>query len=220
MSQRLRLRERKATVQGNQVSAMGEVISGSQPKQQQGPRGPDDRGRQSRDTTNNDVDRRIPRPLPWTLPQFRLQIRREDGSVAGHHRRQGITMVLTFPVSSWEIKRLWVPVFIMIYTLHRVHSLPTPEFGVLHQFTTYDCERPTAVEALKLPSHCLAHKMDDDKPDTKTNLTLTDNQPYQLLQKATYHEFDAHMCKQSHSKLFCSCMWASHSVINVAPQTD
>ena len=51
------------------------------------------------------------------------------------------------------------------------------------------------------------------------NLMLTDNQPYQLLQKATYHEFDAHMCKQSRSKLFYSCMWASHSVINVAPQT-
>ena len=124
----------------------------------------------------------------------------------------------TFPVIDWEIKRLRVPVFIAIYTLHGVYSLPTPEFGVLHQFTTYDCERPTTVKALKLPSHCLAHKTDDDKPDTKTNLTLTDNQPYQLLQRATYHEFDTHMCKQSRSKFFYSCMWVSHSVVNVTPQ--
>ena len=124
-----------------------------------------------------------------------------------------------FQVNNWNIKHLWIPIFIMIYMLHGVHSLPTPEFGVLHQFTAYDCERPTSVEALKLPSHCLTHKTDNDTTDTKTNLTLTDNQPYQLLQKATYHEFDAHMCKQSRSKLFYSCMWTSHSVINVAPQT-
>ena len=124
-----------------------------------------------------------------------------------------------FSVNNWDIGHVWIAFFIMIYTFHGVHSSPTPEFRVLHQFTAYDCERPLSVEALQLPSHCLDHKTDNDITDTKTNLTLTDNQPYQLLQKATYHEFDAHVCKQSRSKLFYSCMWVSHSVINVAPQT-
>ena len=103
-SQRLRLRERKTTIQGDQVSAMDEVIAGSQPKQQQGSRGPYDQGRRSRDATNNDVDRGRSRPRPWNLPQFRLRIRGRDGSVTRHHRRQGMRTAPMFPVNSWEIE--------------------------------------------------------------------------------------------------------------------
>ena len=72
----------------------------------------------------------------------------------------------------------------------------------MHQFTAYDCERPLSVEALQLPSHCLDHKTDDNTDKLLTNLTLTDNKPYKLLQKATYHEFDAHVCTQSRSRFF------------------
>ena len=49
---------------------------------------------------------------------------------------------------------------------------------------------------------------------------MTDNQPYLLMQKATYHEFDAYVCTQSRSRFFYSCMWASHSIVNRAPQTS
>ena len=163
-SQRLRLRERKATIQGDQVSAMDEVIAGSQPKQQQGSSGSDERGRRSRDTTNNDVDRGRSQPRPWTLPQFRLRIREEDGSVTRHHRGQGIRTVPTFPVNSWEIKHLWIPVFIMICTLHGVHSLPTPEFGVLHQFTAYDCNDQLQSRLSNSPATASLTKRTTTKP--------------------------------------------------------
>ena len=226
---------------------MDEVPVGFQPRRQQGTGGQDDRGRRSRDTSHHNVDGRRTQSRSRTLPQLRLRIRRKDGPPTFQPQgRYGLEKsprptLETYPTDRWttlslvlftiqqlselvyktvrETKHLWLPVLIAIYLLHGIHSLPTPEFGVFHQFTAYDCERPTAVEALKLPSHCLAHKTNDDKHDTKTNLTMTDNQPYQLLQKVTYHEFDAHMCIQSRSKFFYSCMWASHSVVNLTPQT-
>ena len=41
---------------------------------------------------------------------------------------------------------------------------------------------------------------------------MTDKQPYQLLQKMTYHDFEAHMCmSKHHSRFFYSCVWVSHS---------
>ena len=109
--------------------------------------------------------------------------------------RHGVKAAPMFSVNNWDIGHMWISIFIVLFTSHGIQSSTTPEFGVLHQFTAYDCERPLSVEALQLPSHCLNHKTDDNITDPKTNLTLTDNQPYQLLQKATYHEFDAHVCK-------------------------
>ena len=88
-----------------------------------------------------------------------------------------------------------------------------------HQFTAYDCEHPSSVQALKLPSHCLNNNHKQDSTQTTDNLTITDNQPYELLQKVTYHEFEAHMCIQTCSKFFYSCVWASHSIVNNVPQT-
>ena len=109
-----------------------------------------------------------------------------------------------------------------------VHSIPSQnpklaspgkEFGLHHRFTAYDCEHPTTVQALKLPAHCLTRKTDSDNTNqTITPLTL-DKDPYKLLQKATYYEFDAHQCIQTRSRFFFSCVWASHSVINAVPQT-
>ena len=109
-----------------------------------------------------------------------------------------------------------------------VHSLPSQnpklaspgkEFGLHHRFTAYDCEHPTTVQALKLPAHCLTRKTDSDNTNqTITPLTL-DKDPYKLLQKATYYEFDAHQCIQTRSRFFFSCVWASHSVINAVPET-
>ena len=90
---------------------------------------------------------------------------------------------------------------------------------MLHQFTTYDCERPTSIQALKLASHCLNRNHNNDLTDTLKDLTVTDTQPYQLLQKVTYHKFEAHMCIQTCSRFFYSCVWASHSVVNQIPQT-
>ena len=97
----------------------------------------------------------------------------------------------TFPAG------MWISLFITIFTINGIQASATPEFGVMHQFTAYDCERPLSVEALQLPSHCLDHKTDDNTDNLQTNLTMTDNKPYRLLQKATYHEFDAYVCTQS-----------------------
>ena len=120
----------------------------------------------------------------------------------------------TFPAG------MWISLLITIFTINGIQATATPEFGVMHQFTAYDCERPLSMEALQLPSHCLDHKTDDNTDKLQTNLTLTDNKPYRLLQKATYHEFDAYVCTQSHSRFFYSCMWVSHSIVNRAPQTS
>ena len=102
----------------------------------------------------------------------------------------------------------------MIGVLGGVRSVPGPKFGVCHRFTAYDCEHPILVQALKLPNHCLTQKTMDDTTNQTTDLTTTDNEPYQLLQKATYHEFEAHRCIQTQSRFFYSCVWASHSVMN------
>ena len=99
------------------------------------------------------------------------------------------------------------------------HSTPGQEFGVHHCFTAYDCEHPTAVQALKLPAYCITRKTDTDHTNQTINPLTIDKDPYQLLQKATYHEFDAHQCIQTRSRFFYSCVWASHSIINAVPQT-
>ena len=187
---------------------MGEVIARLRLKKQQGSRRANDRGRRSR-ALNSDKEPRELRQQSWSSHQFRLRIRGENGTVSRHHRRHGsvsghfwrhgVKAAPMFPVNKGGIGHMWISIFMVLFTSHGIQSSTTPEFGVLHQFTAYDCERPLSVEAFQLPSHCLDHKTDDDIIDPKTNLTLTDNQPYQLLQKATYHEFDAHVCKQSPS---------------------
>ena len=120
---------------------------------------------------------------------------------------------------AWQTKYVWTLIILAACVLGGVYSVPVPEFGVLHQFTAYDCERPILVQALKLPSHCLAQKTMDDSTDPTTDLTMTDDKSYQLLQKAAYHEFEAHRCVQTRSRFFYSCVWASHSIVNVIPQT-
>ena len=91
--------------------------------------------------------------------------------------------------------------------LSGVCSAPGPEFGVHHQLTAYDCEHPTLVQALKLPMYCLTQKTKDDTTNQTTDLTTTDKDLYQLLQRATYHEFEAHQCIQTRSRFFYSCVW-------------
>ena len=100
-----------------------------------------------------------------------------------------------------------------------VRSVPGPEFGVHHRFTAYDCEHPTSVQALKLPMYCLTQKTKDDTTNQTTDLTTTDKDLYQLLQKATYPKFEAHQCIQTRSRFFYSCVWSSHSIMNVVPET-
>ena len=53
----------------------------------------------------------------------------------------------------------WILAIILTILLHGTYAPHLPKsLGVLHQFTSYDCERPTSVQALKLPSHCLNKK--------------------------------------------------------------
>ena len=120
---------------------------------------------------------------------------------------------------AWQTKYVWILIILTACVLGGVYSIPVPKFGVLHQFTAYNCEHLISVQALKLPSHCLAQKPKDDSTDQVTDLTMTDDEPYQLLQKAAYHEFEAHRCVQTRSRFFYSCVWASHSIMNVIPQT-
>ena len=116
----------------------------------------------------------------------------------------------------------------MIVTQSSVHARPNPntrrsksgeEFGLNHGFTAYDCDHPTTVQALKLPAHCLTPKTDTDSFNQTTNLLTHDKDLYQILQKATYYEFDAHQCIQTHSRFFYTCVWASHAVISGVPET-
>ena len=136
-------------------------------------------------------------------------------------RHKSVTLVwqTTSSTLAWQTKYVWIPMILVVGVLGGVYSVPVPEFGVLHQFTAYDCEHPISVQALKLPNHCLAQKTTDDSTDQTTDLTMTDDEPYQLLQKAAYHEFEAHRCVQTWSRFFYSCVWASHSVINVILET-
>ena len=117
---------------------------------------------------------------------------------------------------------------IMIIASSRVQARPTPnlrpsrsgeEFGLNHRFTAYDCDHPTAVQALKLPAHCLAPKTDKDNVNQTTKLLTHDKDRYQILQKATYYEFDAHQCIQTRSRFFYNCVWASHAVISGVTDT-
>ena len=71
----------------------------------------------------------------------------------------------------------------------------------------------------RLPEYCITRKTKNDQTNQTTDFITTDKDPYQLLQKATYHEFEAHQCIQTQSRFFYSCVWASHSVMNVVPQT-
>ena len=113
----------------------------------------------------------------------------------------------------------------MLSSAHSLPSLnpkltnPGKEFGLHHRFTAYDCEHPTMVQALKLPAHCPTRKTDNDNTNQTNNLITIDKDPYKLLQKATYYEFDAHQCIQTRSRFFFSCVWASHSVISAVPET-
>ena len=95
---------------------------------------------------------------------------------------------------------------------------PGEEFGLNHRFTAYDCDHPTTVQALKLPAHCLTRKTDNDNINQTTDLLTRDKDPYKILQKATYHEFDAHQCIQTRSRFFYTCVWASHSVVSAVPE--
>ena len=117
---------------------------------------------------------------------------------------------------------------IMIVMQNRVQARPNPntrqsksgeEFGLNHRFTAYDCDHPTTVQALKLPAHCLTPKTDRDSVNQTTNLLTHDKDLYQILQKATYYEFDAHQCIQTRSRFFYNCVWASHVVISGVPET-
>ena len=116
----------------------------------------------------------------------------------------------------------------MIIASNCVQARPTPnlrssrtgeEFGLNHRFTAYDCDHPTAVQALKLPAHCLTPKIDKDDANQTTKLLTQDKDRYQILQKATYYEFDAHQCIQTRSRFLYNCVWASHAVISGVPDT-
>ena len=194
---------------------MGEVTVGIRFSQQQRSGRANDRGRSSNAVANDRKSwglRQQPR-FPSTLtptPRKRwnnLQIPQRIWNNLWTHPKTWMRTAPMFPVN------MWISIFIMAFTINGIQTLATPEFRVLHQFTAYDCKRPLSVDALQLPSHCLDHKTNDDTTDPQTNLTMTDNKSYQLLQKATYHEFDAYMCKQSRSRFFYSCMWASHSIV-------
>ena len=117
---------------------------------------------------------------------------------------------------------------IMMVTWSSVHAQPNTntrrnksgeEFGLNHRFTAYDCDHPTTVQALKLPAHCLTPKTDTGSLNQTTNLLTRDKDPYKILQKATYYEFDAHQCIQTRSRFFYTCVWKSHSVIAGVPET-
>ena len=129
---------------------------------------------------------------------------------------------------TWWTKYVWILIILMIGVLSGVRSspgpggvcsAPGPEFGVHHRFTAYDCEHPTSVQALKLPRYCLTQKTKDDTTNQTTDLITIDNNLYQLLQRVTYYEFEAHQCIQTRSRFLYSCVWASHSVMNVVPET-
>ncbi len=116
----------------------------------------------------------------------------------------------------------------MMLTSNCAQARPTPnlrssrtgeEFGLNHRFTAYDCDHPTAVQALQLPEHCLTPKTDKDDANQTMKLLTQDKDRYQILQKATYYEFDAHQCIQTRSRFFYNCVWASHSVISGVPDT-
>ena len=58
-------------------------------------------------------------------------------------------------------------VMALMLTSNCAQARPTPnlgpsrtgeEFGLNHRFTAYDCDHPTAVQALRLPEHCLTQK--------------------------------------------------------------
>ena len=121
---------------------------------------------------------------------------------------------------------MWV--MALILTSNCAQARPTPnlgpsrtgeEFGLNHRFTAYDCDHPTAVQALRLPEYCLTQKTDKNDANQTMKLLTQDKDRYQILQKATYYEFDAHQCIQTRSRLFYNCVWASHAVISRVPDT-
>ena len=130
-------------------------------------------------------------------------------------------------LNRWN-KHAWMLILLVMGMLSSVQARPSvnprltnpgKEFALNHRFTAYDCEHPTTVQALKLPAHCLTRKTDNDNINQTTNLLTTDKDPYKILQKATYYEFDAHQCIQTRSRFFYTCVWASHSVISAVPET-
>ena len=166
------------------------------------------------------------KPVIWVM----ICLLKQLGDLTMDEMKRKTTLVWrTTPTTySWWTKYTWILIILMIGVFGGVHSAPglggvrsAPghEFGVHHRFTAYDCEHPTAVQALRLPMYCITQKTTDDATNQTTDLTMTDKDPYQLLQKATYHEFEAHQCIQTRSRFFYSCVWASHSVLNVVPET-
>ena len=135
---------------------------------------------------------------------------------------------VTPPQNQWK-KYVWILILLVMGTLSIAQARPNmnpslnkpgEEFGLNHRFTAYDCDHPTAVQALKLPAHCLTLKTDNDNINQTTNLLTRDKDTYKILQKATYHEFDAHQCIQTRSRFFYTCVWASHSVMAAVPETE
>ena len=135
---------------------------------------------------------------------------------------------IAIPQNHWK-KYGWTLIMLVMGTLSIVQARPNTnsrlnkpgeEFGLNHRFTAYDCDHPTAVQALKLPAHCLTLKTDNDNINQTTNLLTRDKDKYKILQKATYHEFDAHQCIQTRSRFFYTCVWKSHSVVAAVPETE
>ena len=159
-----------------------------------------------------------------------LYLTKQAGSLAIEkiRKRAKLSWKPTIPsLNRWN-KYAWMLILLVMRMLSSAHSLPSlnpkltspgKEFGLHHRFTAYDCEHPTTVQALKLPAHCLMRKTDNDNTNQTTNPLTIDKDPYKLLQKATYYEFDAHQCIQTRSSFFFSCVWASHSVISAVPET-
>ena len=143
-------------------------------------------------------------------------------------RRTKLPWQSASPSSARWNKYSWILILLVIGMFSSVRSAPSQntkrskpgqEFGLHHRFTAYNCEHPTTVQALKLPAYYITRKTDNDHTNQTINPLTIDKDPYQLLQKATYYEFDAHQCIQTRSRFFYSCVWASHSVMNAVPQT-
>ena len=159
-----------------------------------------------------------------------IYLLKQAGSLAleGIKRRTKLPWKPTSPPPARWNKYAWILILLVIGMFSSVRSIPSQnpkhpspgkEFGLHHRFTAYDCEHPTTVQALKLPAHCITRKTDSDNTNQTINPLTIDKDPYKLLQKATYYEFDAHQCIQTQSRFFFSCVWASHSVINSVPQS-
>ena len=98
------------------------------------------------------------KPVIWVMVCLLKQL----GDLTMDEMKRKTTLVWwTTPTTySWWNKYAWILIILMIGVFGGVHSAPglcgvrsAPghEFGVHHRFTAYDCEHPTAVQALRLP---------------------------------------------------------------------